>query len=177
MTIGEKLKAERLKNNMTQEELSKKLYVSRQTISRWEQNRTLPNIEVLKELSSIYKIPLNNLITEEEVKSMKKVNIFALIGSIIFNFYMICTVGVLLVLVLGLAWLMTGLAISMPIILLISAVLGWQVVVLKQIIFSIICFAVGILAFFILKKLTTLIITFAKKYIKFNLKTIFIETV
>ena len=35
MTFGEKIKGLRQKNNLTQEELAKKLYVSRAAVSKW----------------------------------------------------------------------------------------------------------------------------------------------
>ena len=40
----------RTKNNMTQEELAEKVYVTRQAVSRWETGETTPNIEALKQL-------------------------------------------------------------------------------------------------------------------------------
>ena len=38
MTFGEKLTAARKEKNLSQEELAQKLYVTRQAISRWENN-------------------------------------------------------------------------------------------------------------------------------------------
>ncbi|HDN2165251.1 TPA: helix-turn-helix transcriptional regulator, partial [Staphylococcus aureus] len=42
--ISNKLKSARLAKELTQSEVAKKLYVTRQTVSRWEQGKTLPNI-------------------------------------------------------------------------------------------------------------------------------------
>lgn len=47
MGIGNALKEARMKSNYTQIQVAEKLYVPRQTISRWEQNKTIPNIYVL----------------------------------------------------------------------------------------------------------------------------------
>lgn len=175
MKIGEVLKNKRLKNNITQEELAKKLYVSRQTISRWEQGRTIPNIEVLKELSKLYNVTLNELISEEEVIKMKKINILALIGSVFFNIYITLIVAILLVLVLGISWFMTGIFVVSPIILLITVVFGIQTVSVIQVLLTILLCIGGIIAFFILKKATILLIVGAKKYVKFNLKAIIVN--
>ena len=40
MTIAEKIKESRLKLGLTQQEVSEKLFVTRQTISNWENNRS-----------------------------------------------------------------------------------------------------------------------------------------
>ncbi len=44
----------RLQNNLTQDDLAKKLNISRQAISKWETASALPNIDVLLALSKIY---------------------------------------------------------------------------------------------------------------------------
>ena len=45
MTIAEKLKYLRKEHNMTQEDMAEKLNVSRQTISKWETNITIPDAD------------------------------------------------------------------------------------------------------------------------------------
>lgn len=47
MTFGEKLAVARKEKNLSQEELAQKLYVTRQAISRWENNSTQPSLEML----------------------------------------------------------------------------------------------------------------------------------
>ena len=44
--LGERIKALRIKNNMTQKELASKLNVIDKTISRWECNTTLPDVTI-----------------------------------------------------------------------------------------------------------------------------------
>lgn len=46
MDIGKKLKEKRLAANLTQQELTEILHVSRQTISSWEVGRTYPDLDV-----------------------------------------------------------------------------------------------------------------------------------
>lgn len=50
MTLGEKIKKQRLSMNMTQDDLAAKLYVSDKTISKWETNRSKPDDNLLKKL-------------------------------------------------------------------------------------------------------------------------------
>ena len=81
MKIGEKLKKGRLDIDMTQEEVSKIINVSRSTISSWEVNRTYPDLEMLVTLSDLYNISLDVILREDnqmvkkidnEVKTSKK---------------------------------------------------------------------------------------------------------
>ncbi len=47
MSLAEKMKESRLKMGFTQQEVSEKLFVTRQTISNWENNRSTPDIDTL----------------------------------------------------------------------------------------------------------------------------------
>lgn len=62
MTIGERLKELRVNNNLTQQELAEKLYVSDKTISSWECDRTIPEISMLFKISNLYNINFYSLI-------------------------------------------------------------------------------------------------------------------
>jgi transcriptional regulator with XRE-family HTH domain len=66
MEIGKKLKDTRLKCNMTQEQVSEKLYVSRQTISNWENEKSYPDIISIIKLSDLYSISLDELLKGDE---------------------------------------------------------------------------------------------------------------
>lgn len=62
MEFSEKIKSLRLKNNLTQEEFASKLNVTRQAVSNWENNRNLPDIEMIISISSVFEISLDELI-------------------------------------------------------------------------------------------------------------------
>ena len=49
----------RNQNNMTQEELAEKVFVTRQAVSRWETGETTPNIEALTRLSALFNVSIN----------------------------------------------------------------------------------------------------------------------
>jgi transcriptional regulator with XRE-family HTH domain len=66
MEIGKKLKETRLKCNMTQEQVSEMLYVSRQTISNWENEKSYPDIISIIKLSDLYSISLDELLKGDE---------------------------------------------------------------------------------------------------------------
>ena len=52
--IGDKLKKLRIKNEMSQLELANLLHVSNKTISSWENNRTMPDINFIFKLCDIF---------------------------------------------------------------------------------------------------------------------------
>ena len=66
MTIGENILKFRKQKGMSQEELAAKLNVSRQSISLWETNQTVPQIDYLMELSKIFNVSLDELCGNEE---------------------------------------------------------------------------------------------------------------
>ena len=55
------LAAARVNAGMTQEEVSKRMQVSKQTIINWEKGKTIPRIPEMEMLSRLYKIPLDNI--------------------------------------------------------------------------------------------------------------------
>ena len=92
MELGNQIKIYRNQLNMSQDELAEKIYVTRQTISNWENEKSYPDIISVIELSSLYSISLDDLLKGDErmmehleestnvVKSNQK-----LIGAIILN--------------------------------------------------------------------------------------------
>ena len=62
MKLGNNLFQARKKVGLSQEAVAEKLGVSRQTISKWETDETLPDIYQSKKLSKIYNISLDDLI-------------------------------------------------------------------------------------------------------------------
>src|SRR5690554_3113815 len=79
MKFNEKLKSLRINKKMTQEDLAKKLNISRQSISKWEQGINEPSIETLKQICLILDVSINDLIDDDrkiitsyEEKGIKK---------------------------------------------------------------------------------------------------------
>ncbi len=62
MENKEILKKLREKKHLTQEELAKRLMVTRQAVSRWENGETQPNTETLKLLSREFSVSINTLL-------------------------------------------------------------------------------------------------------------------
>lgn len=62
MVLGKRIKEEREKRDLTQDQLAQTLNVSRQAISKWELGTAYPDIERLITLSDFFDISLDNLI-------------------------------------------------------------------------------------------------------------------
>ena len=73
MEIGRKLKEVRMKSNLTQEQVAEKLFVSRQTISNWENEKSYPDIISIIRLSDLYSISLDELLKGDR-KMMEHLN-------------------------------------------------------------------------------------------------------
>lgn len=65
MTVGEKIQMYRKKLGLSQEELGQKLLVSRQTISQWETDQTIPSIDNLIRLKEIFCVSIDDLLNPE----------------------------------------------------------------------------------------------------------------
>ena len=63
MTLGEMIKAKREAGGMTQQELASRLFVSRQTVCRWENGTRCPDIIMLKRIAIVLDIPLDELVS------------------------------------------------------------------------------------------------------------------
>ncbi|WP_127848971.1 helix-turn-helix transcriptional regulator [Lacticaseibacillus hulanensis] len=66
MKIGQNLAAARRKVGLSQESVAADLGVSRQTISKWETDETLPDIYQSKKLASLYQLTLDKLVSFDE---------------------------------------------------------------------------------------------------------------
>ena len=78
--MGSFLAELRKENNLTQAELGDKLGVTNKTISRWETGNYMPPVEMLEELSNLYGLTINELLSgkklsTEEYKEMAEANI------------------------------------------------------------------------------------------------------
>ena len=74
MSLGNSLFDARKKKGLSQEEVAEKLGVSRQTISKWETEETVPDIYQAKRLAKIYGLSLDELIdTDLDQKEIEEV--------------------------------------------------------------------------------------------------------
>ena len=72
MKLGKQIKKHRQEVQLSQEKLADRVYVSRQTISNWENDKSYPDVNSLVLLSEIFQISLDNLI-KGDIEVMKDV--------------------------------------------------------------------------------------------------------
>jgi len=72
MELGKQIKVYRQEAHLSQEELANRVYVSRQTISNWENDKSYPDVNSLVLLSEIFQISLDKLI-KGDIEVMKSV--------------------------------------------------------------------------------------------------------
>lgn len=71
MELGRHIRQYRTERGLSQEDLADKIYVSRQTVSNWETDKTYPDIESLVLLSVFFDVTVDDLI-KGDVEAMKE---------------------------------------------------------------------------------------------------------
>ena len=70
--FGMRIRELRKHQQISQEELALKIFVSRQTVSNWETNKSCPDIKSLITLSNIFNVSLDDFI-KEDIKEMREI--------------------------------------------------------------------------------------------------------
>ena len=94
MELGKQIKKHRTDKQFSQEQLAERIFVSRQTISNWENDKNYPDIKSLLLLSEVFEISLDDLvkgdleemkkqINNEDIKEFKKLDIILTICFIL----------------------------------------------------------------------------------------------
>ena len=68
MTLGQRIQALRKEKGLSQEALGEALGVSRQAVSQWEADASLPELDKLVGLSRLFGLPLGDLLQLEETR-------------------------------------------------------------------------------------------------------------
>lgn len=100
MKLGNKILELRKSHNLSQEQLAEKLQVSRQTISKWELNETVPDIKQAQKLAKLFGVSLDNLTSNQNIKEHKIKGFkyyFFMVTYIIFALYFISSLISLIV--------------------------------------------------------------------------------
>ena len=71
MELGSQIKRHRTERGLSQDDLAAKIYVSRQTVSSWENDKTYPDVESLLLLSVLFDVTVDELI-KGDVEAMKE---------------------------------------------------------------------------------------------------------
>ena len=70
MEFYQKLQELRKQKCWTQDELAKRLYVSRTAVSKWESGRGYPNIQSLKDIARLFSVTVDELLSSDELLTL-----------------------------------------------------------------------------------------------------------
>lgn len=73
MEVGNQIKKYRQSIKLTQEELAEKIYVTRQTVSNWENGKNYPDLNSLIMLCNLFNISLDILVKGDVIEMKKQV--------------------------------------------------------------------------------------------------------
>ena len=75
MTLGKNIVRLRTKENLSQSDLADMLDVSRQSISKWETDTSIPELDKLLKLSELFGVTLDELVNGEEISKIEAVSV------------------------------------------------------------------------------------------------------
>lgn len=92
MKFSNQIKEQRKKLGFTQEEIAKQLYVTRQTVSNWEQGKSYPDLNMLVKISDVYKMSIDSMLKEDThlqtyLDQGKAYNAFSIFRGLFFIMY------------------------------------------------------------------------------------------
>lgn len=99
MSIAGNIRRLRTQNNMTQDELAEKMFVSRQTVSSWETDRNRPDVDTLASLAAVFETDVNDLIygsPKSAYQKYQKRYIAAIVITVLFLIVMGVIRGIIL---------------------------------------------------------------------------------
>lgn len=75
MELSRQIKKYRSEANISQEELADKIFVSRQTISNWENDKSYPDIKSIVLMSEVFGVSLDNLVKGDFEKMKREIDV------------------------------------------------------------------------------------------------------
>ena len=71
MTLGQKIKKLRVEKALTQKDLADRVFVTFQTVSKWEKDENEPDVSTLRELAKLFGCSLDYLLSEDEAPKVE----------------------------------------------------------------------------------------------------------
>lgn len=103
MTVAEMIKQTRTESNMTQEEYGLKFGVTRQTVSSWENERSMPDLQMLIDICNTYHISLDKLLNEDK-EFVNKIDFYGKIKKFVKTGAICIIIGFVLFMAIFIRW-------------------------------------------------------------------------
>lgn len=71
-TFGERFKDERILKGLTQEQLAKKFFLNKSSISRYEKNSQLPEMSTLEKFADFFDVSIDYLLGKSDIKKIEQ---------------------------------------------------------------------------------------------------------
>lgn len=91
--LGKFIKKLRQDNNLTQNDLAQKLGVTYQAVSKWENGKNIPDIAILQEISKLFSVNIDELLSGAPKKKNKKKMILLVFFIIVIIIFLIFYIG------------------------------------------------------------------------------------
>ncbi len=112
LSMGEAIANLRKQNSLSQDDLAEKLNVSRQAVSSWERNVTCPDLLIIKQLSQLFDLTIDDIVKGNIKPKVKNVYKYDMAIGLFYSVALFLSLG--LFLVIGLSfnqermWLISG---------------------------------------------------------------------
>ena len=175
-SIGERIKHQREKLALTQLQVAERLYVTQQTVARWESDKHVPPVKAIQDLSELFGVETAYFFGEDRIVA-HKFNALALIGSLVINgLFLVVAVIVLVPLQLSLLG-MTAAGLIAPVVVIWQWTQQIQPVTASRLVASLVMMVVAGLALPIIRQLISYTGHLLRTYYRYNLNAIVYEVV
>lgn len=173
-TIGKRIRKIRRQRQLTQEQLAEKLFVTQQTIARWENDKHQPPITAIQDLAQLFNVDVSYFFGEDLV-IMKKFNFFALFGSLMFNFLFFWIVALVILTLFLTIWGTTLGSLVSPIIMLFQSYTGIHAFTWLRFFSTILMAGIAIILIPLLWMITKYLWKILRAYYRYNISSIIYE--
>lgn len=175
-TIGKRIRRKREALKLTQNDVAEKLFVTQQTVARWESDKHTPPIKAVQDLSQLFKVDTAYFFGEDRIVA-RKFNFFALFGSLTFNFLFFWIIAVALISIQLAFWGTTGACLIGPGVVVWQAVTGVRTLTFWRILSSFGLFVIAVVIIPLLWKMTKYMCRILRAYYRYNVNSIIYEVV
>ncbi|WP_125704718.1 helix-turn-helix domain-containing protein [Lacticaseibacillus daqingensis] len=176
MTIGKRIRQKREALQLTQNDVADKLFVTQQTVARWESDKHTPPLKAVQDLADLFQVDVAYFFGEDRIV-VHKFNFFALFGSLTFNFLFFWIVAVALISIQLAFWGAAGACFIGPGVVIWQAVTGIRALTFWRALGGLGLTAFACLIMPLLWKMTRYMWRILKAYYRYNVNAIFYEVV
>lgn len=175
-SIGQRIRKKREEKKMTQSQVAERLYVTQQTVARWESDKHVPPVKAVQDLAKLFNVDTAYFFGEDQIVK-RQFNYFAFLGSLVFNFLFLGIVAILLVSLQLAVWGVVGGCLMAPGVVVWQAIAGIKSLTATRMIVSFVMLGAAILAVPILWQMTKYLGRILRAYYRYNVNAVVYEVV